>query len=353
MKLTEMNAAAARRRLFDSTPETLRTLLAEWDEPGYRADQILEWAYRHHARSFEEMTNLPKTLQQRLAETLYVYEAEIVHVARAEDGVTKFLLRWADGETTECVSIPAEGRRTACVSTQVGCPVGCVFCASGIGGVRRNLSAGQIVEQAMRIAHQAGDDTRLSNLVFMGMGEPLANYDATLQAVRTINAAWGMNLGARKLTISTIGLPKQIRRLAHEDLQITLALSLHAPTDELRRQLIPWAEGVTIEQLVDAARYYFDQTGREVTLEYVLLAEVNDRPEHARQLADLARRMRCNINLILYNPVAGLPYRRPSDPAAHAFLHQLRECGINTHLRPSRGLEIDGACGQLRRRMGV
>ncbi len=348
-KRTQLNTDA-RRRLFDHTPDTLRAFLTDLDEPEYRADQILEWVYRRGARGFDQMTNLPKALRQRLAERLYLYESQIVQCARAGDGVTRFLLRWADGETAECVSIPADDRRTACISTQVGCPVGCVFCASGIDGVRRDLSAGQIVEQAMVVAHQAEDDTRLSNIVFMGMGEPLVNYDATIRAVRTINAAWGVNIGARKITISTIGLPKQMRRLAHEDLQVTLALSLHAPTDELRRELIPWAKGVTIAQLVEAARYYFDRTGREVTLEYVLLADVNDRPEHARQLADLARRMRCNVNLILYNPVEGFPYKRPGEASAHAFLHHLRARGTNAHLRSSRGLDVDGACGQLRRR---
>ncbi len=350
-QLITFNTAAARGRLFDCTPETMAAFLAEIGEPGYRANQILEWVYDHGTRSFDEMTNLSKGLRQRLAETFVIYEAEVANLARAADGVIKFLLRWADGETTECVSIPSDARRTACISTQVGCPVGCVFCASGLGGMRRNLSAGQIVEQAMVVAQQTADEVRLSNVVFMGMGEPLANYDAAVQAVRTINAEWGMKLGARKITISTVGLPKQMKRLADENLQVTLALSLHAPTDDLRRQLVPWAEGVRLEQLVEAARYYFDKTGREVTLEYVLLADVNDRLEHARQLAAVARRIRCNVNLILYNPVEGLPYRRPRAETAQAFLHHLRERGINTHLRHSRGLEVEGACGQLRRRM--
>ena len=223
------DAATVRERLFDHTPEALRAWLERGGEPGYRTEQILDWVYRRSARSFDAMTNLSKALRTRLAESFYLYEAEVAHAARAGDGVVKFLLRWGDGETTECVSIPAEDRRTACISTQVGCPVGCVFCASGIGGVRRNLSAGQIVEQAMVVAHEAGADARLSNIVVMGMGEPLANYAATIQAVRTINAAWGMNIGARKITVSTVGLPKQMKRLADEDLQITLALSLHAP----------------------------------------------------------------------------------------------------------------------------
>jgi 23S rRNA (adenine2503-C2)-methyltransferase len=187
----------------------------------------------------------------------------------------------------------------------------------------------------------------------MGMGEPLANYDATVAAVRTINADWGINIGARKITISTVGLPKQMKQLGDEGLQVTLAISLHAPTDELRAELIPWAEGVTIAQLVEAGRYFFDKTGREVTVEYVLLADVNDQPEHAEALADIAQRMRCNVNLILYNPVEGMPYRRPTARAARRFLDDLRGRGVNTHLRPSRGLDVDGACGQLRRRVDL
>ena len=346
------SAAPPRGRLLDHTDTSLRDHFEKLGQPRYRADQVLEWVYRHGITRFDAMSNLPTTLRQRLAGSFHLYEAQIAHVARAGDGVAKLLLRWADGESTECVSIPADGRRTACISTQVGCPVGCAFCASGIGGLRRNLSAGQIVEQAMVVAHHTDDNTRLSNIVFMGMGEPLANYEATVQAVRTINAAWGMNIGARKITISTIGLPSQMRRLAREGLQVTLALSLHAPTDELRRELIPWADRVTIAQLVEAARDYFQQTGREVTLEYVLLGGVNDGLPHAQQLADVARRMRCNVHLIQHNPVAGLPYRRPGNEVAHAFLHCLGELGINAHLRRSRGLEVDGACGQLRRRRG-
>ncbi|MCK4658446.1 MAG: 23S rRNA (adenine(2503)-C(2))-methyltransferase RlmN [Phycisphaerae bacterium] len=348
-KADQFNTPAGPRQLYDCTADLLRASMSDLGQPPYRAGQILEWVYHRQARSFDEMTNLSKDLRRQLAEQFCVYESEVVHVSRAADGVTKFLLRWADGETTECVSIPSGERRTACLSTQVGCPVGCVFCASGMGGVRRNLSAGQIVEQAMVAAYQTDDDTRLSNVVFMGIGEPLANYDATVQAIRTINAAWGMNIGARKITISTVGLPEQILRLADENLQVTLALSLHAPNDELRARLIPWARRVSIAQLIEAARDYFAKTGREVTLEYVLLGDLNDRPEHARQLADVARRMRCNVNLILYNPVEGVSYARPQSQVAHAFLHLLRELGGNAHLRQSRGLEVDGACGQLRR----
>ncbi len=335
---------------FDLTPADLAARLAEWGEPRYRADQILDWVYRKRVEDFEAMTNLSQMLRRRLSQTVHVFESVVSRRQDAGDGTTKLLLQWRDGATTECVLIPDGDRRTACISTQVGCPVGCVFCASGLDGLERQLSPGQIVEQAMRVARLCGDDERLSNVVFMGLGEPLANYQATVHAVRTLNASWGMGLGARKITVSTVGLPGQMKKLADEGLQITLALSLHAPSDELRQQLIPWAERVSIDELVEAGRYYFDRTGREVTLEYILLDGVNDGPDHARSLTRVAKKMRCNINLISYNPVSGLAYGWPTDKAVEAFYNVLRQAGINTHVRRSRGLEVDAACGQLRRR---
>jgi 23S rRNA (adenine2503-C2)-methyltransferase len=193
------------------------------------------------------------------------------------------------------------------------------------------------------------DASRLNNLVFMGLGEPLANYTSVVQAIRIINADWGPNIGARRITVSTVGLPGQIRRLAKEDLQINLAISLHAPTDELRRELIPWAKKVSIAELVAAGREYFEKTGREVTLEYVLLGGVNDELDHANKLVKICRQMRCNVNLIRYNPVPGLAFERPSSFAAHRFTEQLRSRGVNVHVRKSRGLDIEAACGQLRR----
>lgn len=331
-------------------PDELRDMLVAQGQPAYRAAQILEWVYARNARTFDAMTNLPAAMREQLAQTFCIYESTIAATADATDGTQKLLLRWADGATSECVLIPDGERRTACISTQVGCPVGCVFCASGIGGVERNLSAAQIVEQAMRVRDLCAGGPRLSNVVFMGLGEPLANYDATVRAVRLINHATGLGIAARRITVSTVGLPKHMRRLAEEELQITLALSLHAPDDELRSRLIPWAEGVSIEQLIDAGRYYFEKTGREVTLEYVLLGALNDTPECARQLAKVCKRLRCNVNLIRYNPVDGMPYERPSADRAQHFLDTLRAAGVNTHLRRSRGLDIDGACGQLRRR---
>jgi 23S rRNA (adenine2503-C2)-methyltransferase len=338
------------RGVFDLTPESLGELLQARDEPDYRARQILEWVYAKGATSYEEMTSLPRRLRDRLERELPIYESTVLRRQQAKDGTTKLLLQWRDGATSECVLIPDEKRRTACISTQVGCPVGCVFCASGLDGLTRQLTGGQIVEQAMRIRESCGPEQRLSNVVFMGLGEPLANYRNTVAALRTINAAWGMGIAARKITVSTVGLPAQMRKLADERLQITLALSLHAPTDELRRKIVPMTGSADIETLVEACRYYFDRTGREVTLEYVLLAGVNDTEDHARKLAAVARRMRSNVNLLRYNPVQGLPYARPSAEAGRRFVDVLRGAGVNAHLRRSRGLDIDSACGQLRRR---
>ncbi len=336
--------------LFDLAPAALAELLASWGEKPFRARQVHEWAYRHGVTSYEQMSNLPKLLRAKLAEAVPLYESTLVRQQDANDGTTKLLLGWPDGARSECVLIPDGQRRTACISTQVGCPVGCVFCASGLDGLQRQLTTGQIVEQAMRVRGLCGDVDRLSNVVFMGLGEPLANYQATVGAVRTINSAWGLEIGARKITVSTVGLPQQMRMLADEGLQITLALSLHAPTDELRREIIPWAERVEIESLIAAANYYFERTGREVTLEYILLGGLNDGPPHARELAKVSKRMRSNVNVLLYNPVAGLPYARPTDAAAERFVLILNERGVNSHVRTSRGLDIDAACGQLRRR---
>ncbi len=335
------------------TTDSLSSLLESRGEPGYRAKQVLQWVYQHGADDYDEMTNLPKSMRACLRGELPIYRSQVLLDQRAGDGATKLLLRWPDGATSECVLIPQGERRTACISTQVGCPVGCLFCASGLDGLARQLSTGEIVEQAMRAGGLCREAGRLTNVVFMGLGEPLANYDATVQAIRTLNAEWGMGIGARKITVSTVGLPTQMCRLADEGLQITLALSLHAPTDELRRKLIPWSERVTIESLMTAAGYYFERTGREVTLEYILLGGINDEPRQARELAVLAKRIRSNVNLIAYNPVDGLPYARPEDAAVDRFRAILAERGLNVHLRRSRGLDIDAACGQLRRRQSL
>jgi 23S rRNA (adenine2503-C2)-methyltransferase len=358
------DAPVARVHLLGLALAQFQQWLEEHGHERYRAAQVLDWLYAKDAESFAQMTNLSKGMRAWLAERVDIYRSQITRQSVAADGTRKLLLTWPDDCAIEAVWIPAQERNTACVSSQVGCPVGCRFCASGLDGMLRNLTAGEIVEQVLRIRRLIAEQgslgrerqrqtPRLTNVVFMGVGEPLANYTAVVSAARILNAPWGLGIGARRITISTIGLPKQIRRLAGEELQINLALSLHAPDDDLRRELIPWVEGVKIAGLIDACRYYFEQTGREVTLEYVLLAGVNDRPRHATKLAAVAKRLRANVNLLRYNPVPEVPYERPSAASAHDFQERLRQRGVNAHIRASRGADAGAACGQLRRSSGA
>lgn len=390
--------------IFEHTPETLTAWCAQRGMPAFRATQIMEWVYRRGVVDPAQMTNLSKRDRETLAREMTFLSGDILAHQIATDGTQKLLMQWRDfgsdeasprpqgaaggpapaagldprtrltvlssglpppdtTRQTECVMIPSDDpeasappRRTACISSQVGCPVGCRFCASGLGGLDANLSAGRIVEQVWRLrsvlersAERPDELARITNVVFMGMGEPLSNFRAVTGAIRTIAAPWGHGISARKITVSTVGMPRAIERLAEEfDLPITLALSLHAPTDEIRRSLIPWAEYSTIEQLLAACQKWFEKTGREVTLEYTLLATVNDRPEHAEQLARLARTLRANINLIRYNEVAGMPFHRPATGDVRAFQEILRARGVNAHIRASRGRDIAAACGQLR-----
>ena len=361
MECPYTSGMASKPHLLSLSLDQLEAQLEALGEPTYRARQIFGWVFRRLVTDFSQMTNLPEELRERLGHEYSILAAEELSRSVAPDGTTKTLLRWPDGSATETVMIPSEDRRagspvrqrrTVCLSTQVGCDVGCRFCASGIGGSQRDLTVGEVVEQALRVAQLLADqEERLTHVVFMGMGEPLANYDVTIAAIRDLNAEWGLGISRRRITVSTVGLPTQIERLAHEGLQVPLALSLHAPNDELRRDLIPWAKGVPLDRLLEACEAYFRETGREVTLEYCLLAGTNDSPGCAGQLAAIARRLRAHANLLMYNPVESLPFDRPTDFQAHDFLAALRRGGVNAHLRQSRGLETDAACGQLRRRL--
>jgi 23S rRNA (adenine2503-C2)-methyltransferase len=317
--------------------------------PAFAADQLLDWVYAKQVVDPLAMTNLSADHRALVAEMLPIETGRELANQLATDGTRKLLIGWpllGSSASTETVLIPTESRATACLSSQVGCPVGCAFCASGLGGLEQNLSAGQIVEQAHRLGRL--ETGRLTHVVFMGMGEPLANYAALTRSIMTINAPWGLGIGARRITVSTIGLPEAIRRLATFPIPVTLAVSLHAPEDALRRELIPWAAHTSIAEILAACGDYFEATGREITFEYLLLRGVNDRPHHARMLADLAGTLRCNINLIRYNLVPGLPFERPADADVHAFQEVLRTRRINTHIRASRGRDIAAACGQLR-----
>jgi 23S rRNA (adenine2503-C2)-methyltransferase len=335
------------QHVLDLDPETLAAQLTAMQLPPHASGQILDWVYRHLVEDPALMTNISARNREAIAASLTLRRGVPEDMQVASDGTIKVLIRWDEGpRTTETVLIPSGSRRTACVSSQVGCPVGCTFCASGIGGLEGNLTCGQIVEQVLAVEKLAG--RRVTNVVFMGMGEPLANYDAVTDALRILHADWGCGIGARRMTVSTVGLPTTIRRLATFELPVTLALSLHAPDDDLRRSLIPWAEFAPIREILDACHDYFVATGREVTLEYLLLRDVNDGDDHARQLVDLCRSLRCNVNLIRYNEVPSLPFRRPVNDRVHAFQKVLRDAAVNTHIRASRGRDIDAACGQLR-----
>ena len=355
----------ASEHILGLTPEELGERVTAMGMPKFRVKQIHEWIFQKRAASFEQMTNLSKQDRLLLAEKFDIFTSKVVRNLTAPDGTRKILLQWPDGGLTESVMIPCDddhcdeygntvvsARRTACLSTQVGCPVGCAFCASGLEGLKGNLSVGQVVEEALRLTHELpleGPGRRLTNVVFMGMGEPLANFNVTVAAVKVLMAAWAFHISGRKITVSTVGLPPQMKRLADLELPVTLAISLHAPNDDLRKKIIPWAEKISIGQLVEAGRYYFEKTGREVTLEYIMLEGVNTLPEHARELAAVARKLRANVNLIYYNEVPELPFRRPSGQVVFAFQNSLRAAGVNAHVRKSRGREIAAACGQLAR----
>ncbi len=363
---------ASRTSVFDLDPESFRSWAVERGLPKYLGDQVLRWVYQRGVVDPAEMTDLSKAAREVVSAEIGFGDAVVLADRLATDGTRKLLLGWPehaesnaevaarpDGATslpvlptepekqTECVMIPTEDRRTACISSQVGCPVGCRFCASGLGGLEGNLTRGRIVEQAWRLGRLPGVE-RITNIVFMGMGEPLANARAVTNAIRTLNAPWGLGISARRITVSTVGLPAAIRKFAEFDIPVTLALSLHAPNDDLRRQIIPWAEYSTVPELLDSCRAYFDSCGREITLEYILLGGLNDRPEHARELAAHAKTLRCNINLIRYNEVAGLPFQRPGSDDVIRFQKELRRRGVNAHIRASRGRDIAAACGQLR-----
>ena len=329
---------------------TLQEFTAELEAMGqqtYRAKQVVDWVWRKGVCDFGQMSNLSPGLRGELVKTFCILTGKVVQESQSDDGVVKLLISFPDQQCVECVLIPDGQRRTACLSTQVGCAMGCVFCASGLGGFSRNLTTGEMIEQIFHL--QTVCQGRIGNVVFMGMGEPLANYTATVSAIRAIIDPEQLGISARRVTLSTIGFGELIRKLSAEDLPITLAISLHAPTDQLRRELIPAAGDTSIEDLIRAGREFFASRGRELTLEYLLLDGVNDSIQCARELAQLAGQLRCNVNLIRFNPVEGLDFRRPSEQAVRAFREVLVQAGVNVQIRASRGSKVHAACGQLRR----
>lgn len=362
------------------TRDELETRFKAWEQPVYRVGQLFEWLYVHRVSNWEAMTNLPKPLREKLGKDFLLQTLELVRKQGARDTTQKFLWRLHDHSLIESVLIPANpalygdasDRHTLCVSTQVGCAYGCKFCASGLDGWKRNLTPDEIVEQVLAVerwnassssssssssnpteepiarTRTTTNERLIDNVVIMGMGEPLANYDNLLQALRILNAPWGGGIGARKITISTSGLAPQIRKLAAEPLQFRLAISLHGATDAVRNKIMPVNRKYPLKELVAACEEYQGQKGRMLTFEYILIAGVNDSIEQAKPLAALARRLFAKVNLIPYNKVEGLPWERPAEEVQEKFLAVLEKQKVIVTLRREKGHDIDAACGQLR-----
>ncbi len=330
------------------TRERLAARLAEAGVPAYRAGQLFSWVYRRHQGDPAAMSSLPLALRQALPGLVDLRLPAVAERRGSPDGDThKFALALGDGRRVECVSMRAERGLTFCLSSQVGCALRCPYCATGLMGLERNLTAGEIVAQVLVMGDFHGWQDEGFNLVLMGMGEPLANYAAVMEAVRILHDPQGLNVGARRVTVSTAGLVPQIERLAGEGLALGLALSLHATTDELRDVLVPVNRRWPLAKLLPAVQAYGLRTGRRVSLEYTLLAGVNDAPEDADRLAAIARDLPSKINLIPYNPVPGLPYRRPAPEAVQAFAERLYPRAPAVTVRQTQGGDIGAACGQL------
>jgi 23S rRNA (adenine2503-C2)-methyltransferase len=353
--------------LYDLTYDQLGELLAGWGEPRFRADQVWRWLYRSLVSDPERMNNLPARLRARLAAETELRLLVPLSEQQSPAGQTrKVLFELRDGNTIESVLMDYSRRRTACVSSQVGCALGCTFCATGQGGLVRNLSAGEIVAQVIHFAREIRaaeieharvlgeradlDPHPITNVVLMGMGEPLANYAASWQAIETLADERGYNLGARRITVSTVGLVPGIRRLADERLSVNLAVSLHAPEDELRSRLLPVNRRHPLADLMMAVRDYVQSRGRRATFEYALIAGVNDAPEQAQQLARLLQSLLCHVNLIPLNPTPGCSLQPSPRESVSAFRDQLEAGGIPTTVRMRRGIDIEAGCGQLRQR---
>jgi 23S rRNA (adenine2503-C2)-methyltransferase len=360
------------------TREELEAHFKLWEQPVYRVAQLLDWLYIRRVTTWDAMTNLPKALREKLQENFSLQTLELVRKQGSHDTTQKFLWRLHDHSLIESVLIPANpslygeasDRHTLCISTQVGCAYCCKFCASGLEGWKRNLTPDEIVEQVLAVerwhagqsrverressAEKSGprpstfDPRLINNIVVMGMGEPLANYENLLKALKILNAPWGGGIGARKITISTSGLAPQIRRLAKEPLQFRLAISLHGATDETRNKIMPVNRKYPLKELINACEEYQHEKGRMITLEYILIAGVNDSLDQTRPLASLARKLYAKVNLIPYNKVEGLQWERPSEEVCENFLAALEKQKVIATLRREKGGDIDAACGQLR-----
>ncbi len=359
-----MKFAPAKRPLTGETLESLAASLEERGEKPFRARQILDWVYKKRARSWADMTNLPRALREWLEATYSLMPASLVLNRHSADVTDKLLLELEDRSLIETVIIraPQDGvgidhsRKTICISTQVGCAMGCVFCASGLAGLKRDMSAGEIVAQLLQVCYSEDERTpraraelaSFDNIVVMGMGEPLANYDALIRALTIVNAQWGLGFGARRITVSTSGIVPKILRLADEPLGFRLAVSLHGATDEVRSLIMPVNKAYPLARLLPAVKAFTERHGRMVTLEFILIDGVNDSRDQARRLRDIALDLHAHVNLIPYNTVDGLPWRRPDAERQTGFADVLRKSGVSVTLRREKGHDIAAACGQLR-----
>ena len=331
------------------TMPQLKAVMEELGEKPFRAKQLYEWFHQKRVWNYEEMTNLSKGLREQLSVKYPLKPIEVVQVQTSKiDGTQKYLFRLGDGNVIESVLMKYKHGNSVCISSQVGCRMGCRFCASTLDGLTRNLLPSEMLEQIYRIQEISGE--RVSNIVIMGTGEPMDNYDNVVQFLHMVSDELGICISQRNITVSTCGLVPRIRQLAEEQLQITLALSLHAPNDEKRQELMPIARKYTLEEVLDACRYYFEKTGRRLTFEYSLVGGVNDFQEDAKQLSGLLKGLNCHVNLIPVNPIKERNYRKSNREVIENFKIKLEKYGINVTIRREMGSDIDGACGQLRKR---
>ena len=343
MTLQTIKQSSTDEVLLGKSISELTDWVQQQGQPAYRGKQLYQWLYQKGARSLLDISVFPKKWREEMSD--YPIGRSTIHYRSvAPDKTRKYLLRLADGLIIEAVGIPTAKRLTVCVSSQVGCPMDCDFCATGKGGFTRNLKAHEIIDQVLTV--QQDFEQRVSNVVFMGMGEPMANLEEVVAAIKSLNQDVG--IGARSITVSTVGIPGKIQQLAQHELQIVLAVSLHASNQALREQLIPSAKKYTLSELLNECRDYVGVTGRRVTFEYILLAGINDLPENARELSRLLKGFQTHVNLIPYNPISEVDYQRPNKNRIQEFTNILESAKIAVSVRYSRGLEADAACGQLR-----
>ncbi|GCD83398.1 23S rRNA (adenine(2503)-C(2))-methyltransferase RlmN [Parageobacillus thermoglucosidasius] len=335
--------------IYSLTFEQLKNWIIEQGEKPFRATQIYEWLYQKRVTHFSEMTNLPKALREKLSGHFDITTLKTIVKQTSKDGTMKFLFELHDGYSIETVLMRHNYGNSICVTTQVGCRIGCTFCASTLGGLKRHLEAGEIVAQVVKVQKELDEQNeRISSIVVMGIGEPFDNYDELIKFLKIVNHAKGLNIGARHITVSTSGIIPKIYQFADEGMQVNFAISLHAPTTELRTKLMPINKAYPLPKLMDAVRYYIEKTGRRVTFEYGLFGGVNDQLEHAEQLAELIKGLKCHVNLIPVNYVPERNYVRTPREQIFAFERALKKHGINVTIRREQGHDIDAACGQLR-----